>query len=276
MRKALLLLSMLVCSVASATAQISIGIALPHLSIGINVPVYPELVPLPGYPVYYAPQLESNYFFYDGMYWVYDDDNWYASSWYDGPWSPVGPEFVPVFVLRIPVRYYRRPPVYFSGWASDAPPRWGDHWGHDWSQRRSGWDRWNRNAAHAPPPLPVYQRQYAGDRYPRRVEQQRDLQRQNYQYQPRNPVVRQHYQALGVQPAPAPARRVTQGARQPGNPEQRSARQPNPSPRQDAPAVAQSRPQQQRADRASPGEQRGQGGKHGGDRGQERGQDERK
>jgi hypothetical protein len=57
-----------------------------QVSIGINVPIYPRLVVVPGYPVYYAPQLDSNYFFYDGLYWVFQDDNWYQSSWYNGPW----------------------------------------------------------------------------------------------------------------------------------------------------------------------------------------------
>jgi hypothetical protein len=213
MRRALVLLSMLVWMTTSALAQVSVGvgIGLPGVSIGINVPAYPQFVPVPGYPVYYAPQLHSNYFFYDGMYWVYADDNWYASSWYNGPWALVGPEAVPVFILRIPVRYYRAPPTYFSAWRRDAPPRWGEHWGHQWEQRRSGWDRWDRRSAPAAAPLPVYQRQYSGDRYPRAVDQQQALQRQRYHYQPRDTVVRQHYQEH-VQRAPVtsqPERRET-------------------------------------------------------------------
>jgi hypothetical protein len=75
-----------------ATAQVSIGIGLPSASIGINVPLYPDLVPVPGYPVYYDPRLHSNLFFYDGLYWVYAEDNWYASSWYNGPWDLISPE----------------------------------------------------------------------------------------------------------------------------------------------------------------------------------------
>ena len=201
-RHVFIVLGMLLSSVASAAVQVSIGIGLPHVSIGINLPAYPQLVRVPGYPVYYAPRLDANFFFYDSMYWVYQDDNWYASSWYNGPWGLVGPEAVPVYVLRIPVRYYRQPPAYFRGWRPDAPPRWGDHWGREWEQRRSGWDRWNRRAAPAPAPLPVYQRQYSGDRYPRQVEQQHELQQQNYRYQPRDPVVRQHYQERAGQRAP--------------------------------------------------------------------------
>ena len=213
MRYALVVLSMLFCTATSTLAQVSVGvgIAVPGVSIGVNVPAYPELVVVPGYPVYYAPRLRSNYFFYDGMYWVYVDDNWYASYWYNGPWSLVGPEVVPVFLLRVPVRYYRAPPTYFGGWRSDAPPRWGQHWGPQWQQRRTGWDRWNRTSAPAPAPLPVYQRQYSGDRYPRAVDQQQALQGQRYRYRPRDAVVRQHYQE-NVQRAPVTTQRERQQA----------------------------------------------------------------
>lgn len=193
MRYAIVVLWMLFCSATSALAQVSI-------SIGINLPLFPTLVQVPGYPVYYAPRLSSNFFFYDGMYWVFEGDNWYSSSWYNGPWWLVDPEYVPLFVLRIPVRYYRNPPVYFREWRSDAPPRWGHRWGNEWEQRRRGWDRWERSSVPAAAPLPVYQRQYSGDRYPR-VDQQHELNSRNYRYQPRDAVVRQHYQEQAARPA---------------------------------------------------------------------------
>src|SRR5665811_324447 len=123
------------------SSHASVGIGYPDVNIGINYSTYPDLVQIPGYPVYYDPRVDSNYFFYDGLYWVFQGDNWYASSWYNGPWGLVGPEVVPLFVLRIPVRYYRNPPRYFRGWQSDAPPRWGEHWGNQWEQHRSGWDK---------------------------------------------------------------------------------------------------------------------------------------
>lgn len=232
-RYGLIVLSMLLGAVTSATAELSISIGLPHVSIGINLPVYPELVRVPGYPVYYAPGLSSNYFFYDGMYWIYQDDNWYASSWYNGPWGFVEPEYVPLFILRVPVRYYRQHPVYFRGWRSNEPPRWGEHWGREWEHRRSGWDRWERRSAPAPAPLPVYQRRYSGDRYPR-VEEQQALHRQKYRYQPRDAVVRQHSQRQLEHKAPEPARREIQK-----EPERRDPRPEGRRPsadRQDAPA----------------------------------------
>ena len=202
MRSAIVVACMLLGAYAPASAQVSIG---------INLSLYPELVQVPGYPVYYAPQLHSNYFFYDGLYWVLAEDNWYSSSWYDGPWDMVSPESVPLFVLRVPVRYYRQPPPYFRGWASEAPPRWGVHWGRDWERRRGGWDRWDRASAPAPAPLPTYQREYRGDRYPR-ADQQRALRSQNYHYQPREAMVRQQYQQPTAQ-AGEPARRQPQAER---------------------------------------------------------------
>lgn len=212
MRYLLIAVWMLCCSVTSAVAQVSIGIGLPGISIGINLPVYPQLVRVPGYPVYYAPQLTSNFFFYDGLYWVYVGDDWYSSSWYNGPWGLVYPEFVPLFVLRIPVRYYRSPPPYFRDWRADAPPRWGEHWGRDWEQKHRGWDRWNHRVAPAPAPLPSYQRRYSGDRYPQQTEQQQALRNQHYRYQPRDPAVRQHDQRQLPPRAPAPDRRGPTGA----------------------------------------------------------------
>ncbi len=222
-----------------AVAQVSVAVSVPGVSIGINMPTYPEFVRVPNYPVYYAPGLQTNFFFYDGIYWVYQQDNWYTSSWYDGPWGLVSREAVPVYVLRIPVRYYRNPPAYFRGWQPNAPPRWGEHWGNDWARHRSGWDRWDRRAAPAPAPLPAYQRQYSGNRYPH-VEQQQALQSRNYRYQPREAVARQHYQQQVAPVAATPSRLEQQAA---------PARVPD---QQARPAV-QNRPQQdQGAQRRDP------------------------
>jgi hypothetical protein len=196
MRYLLIVLSMLLLPLHAAHADVSvgIGIGIPGVSIGINVPAYPRLVRVPGYPVYYDPRLSLNFFFYDGLYWVFRDDDWYASSWYNGPWYLVAPVDVPLYVLRVPVRYYRHPPPYFRGWRVDAPPRWGEHWGHDWEDHRRDWDHWDRRSAPRPAPLPSYQRQYSGERYPREQERQRAIRSERYHYEPREAVTREHYQ----------------------------------------------------------------------------------
>ena len=233
MRPAVVVACILLGTCAPAGAQVSIG---------INIRAYPDLVAVPGYPVYYAPQLDSNLFFYDGLYWVYAQDRWYASSWYNGPWDAVAPEGVPFFVLRVPVRYYRQPPTYFGGWAQEAPPHWGEHWGRNWEQRRSGWDRWDRASAPAPAPLPTYQREYSGERYPR-ADQQRALGNQNYHYQPREAGVRQQFQHPPVQEAPPPHQAQTERDRQgTPRPDNRRGNTPVAAESAVAPGRAQSQP----------------------------------
>jgi hypothetical protein len=197
MRYLLVVLSMLLLPAASVQAEVSVAIGVPGISIGINVPVYPRFVRVPGYPVYYDPRINLNLFFYDGLYWVFHGDGWYVSSWYNGPWDWVDPYDVPVYVLRVPLRYYRAPPPYFRGWRADAPPRWSEHWGHDWQERRSGWDRKDSRPPPPPAPLPSYQRKYSGDRYPREQVQQHSIRTERYRYEPREAVTQKHYQEQG-------------------------------------------------------------------------------
>jgi len=243
MRYLLVALSLLIFPITSARAQVSVGIELPGVDIGINMPVYPDMVQVPGYPVYYAPGANSNYFFYDGLYWVFSGDSWYVSSWYNGPWQTIGQDDVPLFVLRVPVRYYRRPPVYFQGWRSDRSPRWGKHWGPGWSQRHRGWSRWDHRSAPRAAPLPVYQRHYQGDRYPRAVKQQHAIRHQKYRYQPREAVTQRRFQRPAVkhneprQPRPGRNQSVTspkhhQPAHQPQHARTQQVRHPQPAQRE--------------------------------------------
>lgn len=195
MRSVMIAIAMLFLPVfsfpAQAQSQLSIHISDRGVSLGFVVSSYPTMQRIPGYPVYYDPRADSNYFFYDGLYWVFQGDSWYSSTWYNGPWDRIPPAYVPAFILRVPVRYYRHPPAYFRGWSYDGPPRWGQHWGRDWERQRSGWNRWNRRSVPGPAPLPNYQRQYTGSRYPGRIEQQRSIETRNYRYRPREAVSRQ-------------------------------------------------------------------------------------
>ncbi|WP_156401416.1 hypothetical protein [Duganella sp. Root1480D1] len=178
-------------------AMAALNFMLPPASASVNISIevvqYPVLQRVPGYPVYYAPRLHANYFFYDGLYWVYVDDEWYASPWFDGPWDLVAIDNVPLFILRVPVRYYRYPPVIFRSWAIDTAPRWDRVWGPDWASRHANWQRWNRAAAPAPAPLPSYQQRFTRTNYPDDA-QRRNLAQQHYRYKPHDPQVRQGWQ----------------------------------------------------------------------------------
>lgn len=267
MRKSVLAASVLACFLAlPAAAQLSITIGAPVVHIGVNLPVYPTLQRIPGYPVYYAPSVDSNYFFYDGLYWVYNDDHWYSSSWYNGPWVFVQPVYVPQPLLVIPFRYYRVRPVYWGGWGYDAPPRWGQHWGRDWESHRTGWDRWDRNRAPAAAPLPTYQRSYPRDRYPAPA-QQVIIHNEHYTYQARDAQVQQERATIFRQqsaggtkatvkaervehPEAAPPTRERQQRQEATPPPARSQRpettQPPAAPRQDGPAVERGQPERGR------------------------------
>ena len=282
MRHSLIALALLTGLAGPASAQISLSIGLPNVRIGLNLPLFPQLVLVPGYPVYYAPGVQSNYFYYDGLYWVYENDNWYSSDWYNGPWAFVDPGRVPLFVLRVPVRYYRSPPSYFRGWAGSAPPRWGEHWGPGWQQQRPGWDRWNRGAAPPPAPLPTYQRRYPESRYPQ-PEQQREVRQQNDHPQPRNPVL-----TPPTIPRPAPEGRKAhppepQGPTRQAEPPREAPRQPqrdtpreNPRevPREAPRSPPANTPQGQPREQAPPGRGPEPGRGKGNDKGNDKGRDD--
>lgn len=251
LRTLLLILPLLLSQAPAAQAQVSVGIGIevPGVSIGINLPTFPDLQRVPGYPVYYAPHAAGNYFYYDGLYWVLQGDDWYASSWYNGPWRRVMPLYVPAYVLRVPVYYYRQPPPYFRYWRADAPPRWDQHWGHEWQQRRPGWNHWDRRAAPPPAPLPTYQRRYPQSRYPQERTRQQEIRAESFGYQPREPVSRQAYQLPDRAP-PHPQSRPVQRAEprpatahaSPAVPPPQPRPRPDPQqlpPQQDRPVAAQ-------------------------------------
>jgi hypothetical protein len=262
MRFSLLLFLLLAVPLGATEAQLSIQIGTPSLSIQMRQQHYPTLVAVPGYPVYYDPNANGNYFFYDGMYWVFEGDNWYASDWFNGPWALVDPQVVPVFLLRVPVRYYRQPPTYFRGWQANSAPRWGEHWGNDWERRRGGWDRWDRRQVPSAAPLPTYQRQYSGDRYPR-AEQQRALRNQNYRHEPRDEAVRGAYR----QPPQREPPRQQLPQREPPRQQPPQREPPRQQPPQREP------PPQQQPQREPPRQQQGDQGKGNQGRGNERGPD---
>ena len=219
MKHILLAALLLISSVFPAAAQ-------EYYDIDVDLPQYPEMLPVPDSPVYYAPSVDSNYFFYDGMYWDYYGDRWYASPWYNGPWSYVDPVYVPTYVLWVPITYYHKPHRHWHNWRRDRPPRWGEHWGGDWQRRHNDVYR-NAPRSNARAPLPDYQRGYNRANYPRAAQQQNALHSQNYQYRPREQTTQAHYERRGI----------TAVARQPQS-QQRAAppeapAQPNPAARPD-------------------------------------------
>jgi hypothetical protein len=102
------------------------------VQVGISLPGPPQLVPIPGTVVSYAPGVHANYFFYASQYWAFAHGGWYAGSGYNGPWVLVAPAYVPRPLLVVPVRYYRLRPRGWRHWRADAPPHWSHAWGRHW------------------------------------------------------------------------------------------------------------------------------------------------
>ena len=176
MKRALAFLVLVIAAIFPAAAQ-------EYYDIGVDLPQYPEMQPVEDSPVYYAPGVDSNYFYYDGQYWDYSNDAWYTSAWYNGPWAYVEPIYVPTYVLWVPIRFYRRPPVFFRRWNPNAPPRWADRWGRNWQVRHN--EIFGGQHARQPvrAPLPDYQRQFNRANYPR-PQQQAAIHAQHYSYRP--------------------------------------------------------------------------------------------
>ena len=190
MKRYLIALVIALAGAGAACTSVGGGVAArePGVRVGINVSTSPRLSRIPGYPVYYAPGVRWNYFVYEDRYWVFEADNWYSSSGYNGPWDFVDPFYVPYYVLRVPVGYYARPPSYFRGWRNDAPPRWDERWGRDWSARRSDWNQGDPRSAPAPAaPPPSSARRNAGEREPTSPGLRRSNQPENSRGEQRDP-----------------------------------------------------------------------------------------
>lgn len=200
-------IALFVCLAAALPAA-----AQTYYDIDVDLPAFPEMTPVPDSPVYYAPGVESNYFFYDGQFWDFNNDTWFSSTWYNGPWEAVDPVYVPTYVLWVPIAYYHRPPAYFRHWHRDRPPRWGERWGADWQQRHNAIYRSRPANPLERAPLPDYQRHFTRANYPR-GPQQSTLHAQHYGYRARAAATQQPLQRFVplkpgfIDVAPGPGRR---------------------------------------------------------------------
>ena len=92
----------------SVSVGINIGVPPPPPPIVFAAP--PQLVVIPGSPVYYAPGASVNFFFYSGRYYTFHDGAWFSAKQHSGPWAFTKPALVPAPVLGVPVTYYKVPP----------------------------------------------------------------------------------------------------------------------------------------------------------------------
>jgi hypothetical protein len=99
----------------AANVNINIGVPAP----AIVVPAPPRLVIVPGTPVFYAPEVEYNYFVYGNHHYVVRDGRWFRARTHRGPWKFVAVEHVPRPIVAVPVTYYRVPPGHAKKFVRD-------------------------------------------------------------------------------------------------------------------------------------------------------------
>jgi hypothetical protein len=120
---------------AAAGMNVNIGIEVPLPVIVVSAP--PAVVVIPGTPVYYAPGLQADIFFYQGFWWTPNRGAWFRAQSYDGPWAAVPGR-------RVPPAFGHLPPNYREAVAHERPIPYGQFKKH-WQE----WDR-DRERGHGP------------------------------------------------------------------------------------------------------------------------------
>lgn len=109
--------------------SLSIGVQTDSVSLGINIGGPPQVVVVPGTPVYHAPSVPYNYFVYHHRYYLFHEGMWLSAGQYNGPWTVIAQERVPQPILVVPVNYYKAPPGHWK--EKHGPPPWAHARGHD-------------------------------------------------------------------------------------------------------------------------------------------------
>jgi hypothetical protein len=101
--------------------KITIGLGVPAVPPPVVLTAPPPLVVVPGRPVYYAPDVAANLFFYKGRYYTVANGVWSMAPAYTGPWAVIQIGQVPAPVVAVPVEYYKIPPGQLK---KHGPPPW--------------------------------------------------------------------------------------------------------------------------------------------------------
>lgn len=139
------LCGLLLAAPALAGVSINVGLGIPIPVPVVVVPAPPQVVVIPGTPVYYAPGLNVDVFFYSGYWWTPYQGYWYRSPYYSGPWA-----YAPA-----PPRVFLHLPPHYREMSRVQPHipygQFHDHW-RDWEgeRRNPRWDKggWKRDRDH--------------------------------------------------------------------------------------------------------------------------------
>jgi hypothetical protein len=120
---------------AAAGVNINVGIGIPIPVPVVVAPAPPPVVVVPGTPLYYAPGMNVDVFFYGGWWWTPYQGYWFRGPAYNGPWA---------YVQAPPRVFFSLPPDYRQRVIYQRPIPYGyfqQHW-REWDRDRRGpsWD----------------------------------------------------------------------------------------------------------------------------------------
>jgi len=131
---------------APAMAGVNVNVNIGPPAVVVAEP--PEVVAVPQSMVYFAPRVSAELLFYEGYWWTPKEGRWFRARAYDGPWTIVGPRYVPAEIVRLP-RDYRS--VYVRG--EHVPyGQLKKHWRHreiERRERRGEWKGWKEDRKEA-------------------------------------------------------------------------------------------------------------------------------
>jgi hypothetical protein len=131
-----------------AAVNIDINIPLP----GLVIAGPPAMMVVPGSYVYFAPDAETDLFFYRGYWYRPSRGGWYVSLEYNGPWGYAAVGSVPRVLINLPPHYRRVQPGYERMPYATVERNW-----RNWEKERY----WDNNEKRRRP------EDYDGDRYAR-------------------------------------------------------------------------------------------------------------
>ncbi|MGE5189253.1 MAG: hypothetical protein ACM3NF_04280 [Gemmatimonadota bacterium] len=132
-------LALLVTEAAPAIAGVNVNINIGPPAVVVSEP--PEMVVVPQSMVYFAPGVSVDLLFFEGFWWTPKDGRWFRARAYDGPWTIVGPRYVPREIVHLP-------PGYRGAYARGAHIPYGQlkkHWRHREIERREHRGEWRRS-----------------------------------------------------------------------------------------------------------------------------------
>jgi hypothetical protein len=121
----------LVFGMAMGTAEggdVNVNIGVPPVAAVVVAPppvmvARPQVVLVPGTPVFTAPNVEFNVFLFGGKYYSHHNDVWYVTPRPGAKWERVAVATVPVEVRGVPVKYYKVKPKHAKAWKHDDDDR---------------------------------------------------------------------------------------------------------------------------------------------------------